>query len=314
MNRVAGFGGNGAIAYVENSYPASRDYPVVKVANAAGYFVAPTRYDVAIALRGAEVAPDGTPDLTGVWDSSDKRAYPLSSWSDAIMPTGADDPRMTTGKRQALVDLATYSLCAGQTKAGPYGNAPLPLGLVERGFEALADVAAVDPDVELTDHDVSHCANPTFDRTDLDRDLLGEIAPQPQACDQVGHGPCGVAGGGTSPTPPPYVVIGLTRPGSNQLVRRVEPGRRYTVRVTTNAEAAPRYFAPIGRGEHFAGRGQPFRKVSVQGDKRRWARTTRVTFGRGVWRLGVRIGSTMTVLRLQRRHTSEPGAAGVAAP
>ena len=53
-----------------------------------------------------------------------------------IIPTGADDPRMTTAKRQTLADFMYYSLCAGQTKAGPYGYSPLPLNLVQAGLPA----------------------------------------------------------------------------------------------------------------------------------------------------------------------------------
>ena len=36
-----------------------------------------------------------------------------------IIPTGANDPRMTTAKRQTLADFMYYSLCEGQSKAGP---------------------------------------------------------------------------------------------------------------------------------------------------------------------------------------------------
>ena len=63
-----------------------------------------------------------------------------------IIPTGADDPRMTTAKRQTLGDFLYYSLCEGQQKAGPLGYSPLPLNLVQAGFEQLAKLKPADPD------------------------------------------------------------------------------------------------------------------------------------------------------------------------
>ena len=52
-----------------------------------------------------------------------------------IIPTGGSDTRMTTAKRQTLADFIYYSLCGGQTSAGSYGYSPLPLNLVQAGFE-----------------------------------------------------------------------------------------------------------------------------------------------------------------------------------
>ena len=117
-----------------------------------------------------------------------------------IIPTGDDDPRMSTAKRQTLADFMYYSLCAGQTKAGPYGYSPLPLNLVQAGFQQIAKLKAADPDVDLTDRDVRSCNNPTFDGKNLNSNVLAEIAPQPAACDKVGAGPCGTDTGTNKPT------------------------------------------------------------------------------------------------------------------
>ncbi len=51
-----------------------------------------------------------------------------------IIPTSNTDRRMTPAKRQTLADFLTYSLCAGQSEAGPYGYSPLPLNLVKAAF------------------------------------------------------------------------------------------------------------------------------------------------------------------------------------
>ncbi|ABL80440.1 MULTISPECIES: phosphate ABC transporter substrate-binding protein PstS [unclassified Nocardioides] len=206
MNTIKGFAGNGTIGYVEYSYPLNADYPVVKVLNRAGYFVEPTQYNTAVALTKAKINQDKgsqlylTQILDGVYTNPDPRAYPISSYSYMIIPTGKDDPRMTTAKRQTLADFMYYSLCAGQTKAGPYGYSPLPLNLVQAGFQQLAKLKAADSGVDLTARDVTSCNNPTFDGKNLSHNVLADKAPQPAACDKVGEGPCGTATGTNQPS------------------------------------------------------------------------------------------------------------------
>ncbi len=62
-----------------------------------------------------------------------------------LIPTGANDTRMTTNKRQTLVDFLSYSLCEGQGKAGAYGYSPLPLNLVQAGFDQVAKLGPPTP-------------------------------------------------------------------------------------------------------------------------------------------------------------------------
>lgn len=201
MNTIAGFAGNGTIGYVEYSYPVNKDYPVVKVLNKGGFFVEPTQYNVAVALTKAKINQDKnsqlylTQILDDVYRHTDPRAYPVSSYSYMIIPIGSTDQRMTTAKRQTIADFMYYSLCAGQTKAGPYGYSPLPLNLVQAGFEQINKLKAADPAVDLTDRDVKSCNNPTFDGKNLSKNQLAEIAPQPASCDKVGEGPCGFDSG-----------------------------------------------------------------------------------------------------------------------
>jgi len=206
MNTISGFAGNGTIGYVEYSYPLNKDYPVVKVLNKAGYYVEPTQYNTAVALTKAQINQDPssqlylTQILDNVYTNPDPRAYPISSYSYMIIPTGATDVRMTTAKRQTLADFLYYSLCAGQTKAGPYGYSPLPLNLVQAGFEQIAKLKEADPAVDLTDRDVRSCNNPTFDGKNLSKNKLAQIAPQPAACDKDGAGPCGTDTGTNQPS------------------------------------------------------------------------------------------------------------------
>ena len=196
MNTVASAAGNGTIAYVEYSYPVNKGYPVVKVLNAAGFYVEPTQYAVAVALTAARINTDQASDLyltqilDGVYTNPDPRTYPLSSYSYMLLPTGASDQRMTTNKRQTLVDFMFYSLCEGQGKAGAYGYSPLPLNLVQAGFEQIAKLGTADPAVDVANRDATKCNNPTFVAGDLSRNRLAEVAAAPAACDQSGVGPC----------------------------------------------------------------------------------------------------------------------------
>lgn len=218
MNTISGFAGDGSIGYVEYSYPVNKRYPVVKVLNKAGYYVEPTQYATAVALTKAKINQDKsdptkylTQILDDVYTNPDPRAYPVSSYSYMIIPTGASDSRMTTAKRQTIADFLYYSICAGQAQAGPFGYSPLPLNLVQAGFSQIALLKKADPAVDLTDRDVTSCNNPTFDGTNLNKNRLAEIAPNPPACDKVGEGPCGDATGTNTQTP----GGGTTAPGTD---------------------------------------------------------------------------------------------------
>jgi phosphate transport system substrate-binding protein len=206
MNTISGFAGNGTIGYVEYAYPLNKDYPVVKVLNEGGYYVEPTQYNVAVALTKARINEDRssplylTQILDGVYNATDPRAYPLSSYSYMIIPTGASDQRMTTAKRQTLGDFMYYSLCEGQAKAGPYGYSPLPLNLVQAGFTQLAKLKDADPAVDIANRDATRCNNPTFVAGNLKENKLAQIAPRPAACDKEGEGPCGTATGTGEPS------------------------------------------------------------------------------------------------------------------
>ncbi|HEV2797004.1 MAG TPA: substrate-binding domain-containing protein, partial [Nocardioides sp.] len=206
MNTISGFAGNGTIGYVEYAYPLNKDYPVVKVLNKGGFYVEPTQYNVAVALTQARINEDTssplylTQILDGVYNATDPRAYPLSSYSYMIIPTGAQDQRMSTAKRQTLGDFMYYSLCEGQAKAGPYGYSPLPLNLVQAGFTQLAKLKEADPAVDVENRDATKCNNPTFVAGNLKQNKLAQIAPQPAACDQEGDGPCGTSTGTGEPS------------------------------------------------------------------------------------------------------------------
>ena len=196
MNFVASSAANGAIGYDEYSYALGKDYPVIKLGNAARYYTAPTQYNVAVALTTAKINLDrNSPnyllqDLTKVYSYSDPRAYPMSSYSYLIIPTASDDPRMTTAKRQTLADFLNYSVCEGQAEMGPIGYSPLPINLAQASFDQVAKLKAADKAVDISRSDVTKCNNPTFIKGQPTRNYLAEIAPKPLSCDAEGAGPC----------------------------------------------------------------------------------------------------------------------------
>jgi phosphate ABC transporter phosphate-binding protein len=187
MNRVKA--ANGSIGYLGNGYVVTMaDMPVAAVENAAGYFISPASYGVSVGLSSP----------------TDPRAYPLARYESAIVPTSPTDPRMTTAKRQTLVDFFSYAVCEGQQSAtGWLGYGPLPGNLVADAFTEIAKIAAGDGGVDLTGRDLGGCGTPDHA---LD-------APMPQACQERGSGPCGTFGPPTNTQAP--TVDGLARVGAS---------------------------------------------------------------------------------------------------
>jgi ABC-type phosphate transport system substrate-binding protein len=196
MNFIKSKDANGSIGIEEYSYPLLSNYPAVKLLNQAGYFTLPTQYNVAVALTKAVINNDAsspnylTQNLDNVYTNPDPRTYPLSSYVYAIIPTAANDSRMTTAKRQTLADFLYYSICQGQAEIGPIGYSSLPINLVQAGFDQIGKLKTADSGVDLTRRNVSTCNNPTFLAGHPNVNHLAQIAPQPPACDHVGAGLC----------------------------------------------------------------------------------------------------------------------------
>lgn len=201
-NGVAGYVsqdyGEGAITYVEYSYALRSGFPVAKVLNAAGYYVEPTANAVAVALLKAAINTNsGSADyltqiLDGVYNNSDPRTYPLSSYSYMIVPTQVAGI-FTERKGITLSTFATYMLCEGQQQATALGYSPLPMNLVLAGFDQIARI----PGSSGTAPNINSCNNPTFKPGDSpSSNQLALTAPQPAACDKQGSTQCATGTGG----------------------------------------------------------------------------------------------------------------------
>jgi phosphate transport system substrate-binding protein len=189
--------GEGAIGYVNYSYALNAHYPVAKVLNHAGYYTEPTPQNVAVSLLQAKIntnksSPDYlTQQLDGVYNDSDKRNYPLSSYSYMILPLKVQGT-FTKDKGKTLGAFSYYFMCQGQQTAPQLGYSPLPINLVQAGFDQIRRI----PGVQAQNINIRGCNNPTF--TTSGRNKLAETAPYPAACDKKGAAPCTTGSGGAT--------------------------------------------------------------------------------------------------------------------
>lgn len=193
------------ITYVEYSYARGAQFPVAKILNAAGYYSEPTAENVAVSLTAAQIETENqdpryylTQKLEGVYNFDDARTYPLSSYSYMVIPTAATG-QFNAEKGRTLRTFLAYALCTGQQEADPLGYSPLPINLVQAGFDQVQKIpvpAGTDP----ADIEISRCGNPTFSADG--RNTLAETAPQPPACDRQGTSQCSQGTGGARASTP----------------------------------------------------------------------------------------------------------------
>ena len=197
----------GAIGYVNYSYALGNSFPVAKVLNAAGFYTEPTPQNVAVSLLQAKINTDAsnpavylTQNLDGVYTDADPRNYPLSSYSYLILPTTLGG-QFNEEKGTTLGAFSYYAMCQAQQQSASLGYSPMPINLVEAGFEQIRKI----PGVVVQDIDVTKCNNPTFSPDGSN--LLADTAPQPQACDQLGFpSQCSNGTGGMSNVPTAVLV------------------------------------------------------------------------------------------------------------
>lgn len=199
-NGVSGYvaqeGNVGTITYVEYSYAvATTGFPVAKILNESGYYTEPTAQNVAVSLTNAKIGSDLTQQLEGVYgDRTDRRNYPLSSYSYMIIPT-AQEANFNPQKGKALGAFAYYFLCEGQRSVDRLGYSPLPVNLVQAGLEQVRRI----PGVSAENIDLKNCKNPTFSADGTN--TLAKTAPQPPECDKKGATQCDTGtGGNKTPT------------------------------------------------------------------------------------------------------------------
>ncbi len=191
----------GAIGYVNYSYALGTQFPVAKVLNAAGYYTEPTPQNVAVSLLQAQINTDEsnpavylTQNLEGVYTDTDPRIYQLSSYSYLILPTTIAG-QFNEQKGKTLGAFSYYAMCQAQQQSASLGYSPMPINLVQAGFDQIRKI----PGVVVQDINIAACKNPTFAADGSN--LLADQAPQPQACDKQGPLQCTNGTGGLSNVP-----------------------------------------------------------------------------------------------------------------
>jgi phosphate transport system substrate-binding protein len=191
---------DGAVGYVNYSYALNAGFPVVKVLNASGYYTEPTPDNVAVSLLKAQINTDAssqdylTQKLDGVYADTDRRTYPLSSYSYLILPTVVQG-QFSTAKGKTLGAFSYYAMCQGQQESASLGYSPMPINLVQASFDQIRKI----PGVVVQNITIQDCHNPTFSPDGTN--LLADNAPFPPDCDKIGPVQCTTGTGGAKNTP-----------------------------------------------------------------------------------------------------------------
>ncbi len=236
--------------------------------NKAGYFTLPHAVQRG---GGADRRPRSTTTrndpnyltqkLDKVYVNPDKRTYPLSSYVYAIIPTAADDSRMTTAKRQTDRGLPRALDLRGPVRGRPDRLLAAPINLVQSGFTQVNKLKLADDGVQFDAsiiQDVKNCHNPTFVAGKPAQNYLAKIAPVPGRVRPPGPG--SVRRGRRAPSTRTRTTTARCRhdPAAGPVARQGREGRRRRPRQRHRARAAaPRATVrpePPRHGRHRRGR------------------------------------------------------------
>jgi len=127
-------------AIVDQADAAAFNFPVAKILNHAGAYVAPTAASMTAAIRDMTTNPDGITRATNE-TSTDKSAYPLTMVQYAMVPTGG----IAKAKAAKIAQFLDFAAGGGQvngTSPGqlPDGYLPLPASLRAQTIKAANQV------------------------------------------------------------------------------------------------------------------------------------------------------------------------------
>ena len=153
------------IGYDEFGYAKVYNDNVAWVQNASGNWVQPYAVNISAALQSAQLAPDTSQNLTGVYTSTNPLAYPISAYSYILVQCAPNSARSTCtspypnqGIANTMAEFMDYVACAGQVSMSQIGYAPLPPPLSQFLANAVGWMLG-QPAQQLN---ASNCSNPTF--------------------------------------------------------------------------------------------------------------------------------------------------------
>jgi phosphate transport system substrate-binding protein len=182
------------IGYDEFGYAKVYNDNVAWVQNASGNWVQPFAVNISAALASAQLSPDTSQNLSGVYTSTNPLAYPISAYSYILVqcaPTPArptcTSPYPNQGIASTMAQFMGYVACAGQVNMAAIGYAPLPPQLSQFLANAVGWMLG-QPAQQLSP---SNCSNPTFHGS------LGAGA-SPPPLPPIGNAPGASGAGGAS--------------------------------------------------------------------------------------------------------------------
>ena len=122
-----------ALGYVELTIAIQQHLGYGSVRNPSGNFVKADFGSVSAAAASQNIPADFRVSIV---NSSDRRAYPISSFSWFLVPEKIDDPR----KRATILEFIRWILTDGQKMATGLNYAPLPVEVVTKELQALSRV------------------------------------------------------------------------------------------------------------------------------------------------------------------------------
>ncbi|NCY16648.1 MAG: phosphate ABC transporter substrate-binding protein [Actinobacteria bacterium] len=168
-DQIAQFIGSGqglwSIGYDEFGYAKVYDVPAAWVENAAGQSVLPYAENISAALESAALRPDLSQELSGVYNSTNPIAYPISAYSYIVTQCTVSGDRPTcqgsypnSGITETLARWLRYIACEGQVNMARIGYSPLPPNLSQEVANSVARLTG-EPAEQLS---AANCANPRF--------------------------------------------------------------------------------------------------------------------------------------------------------
>jgi phosphate transport system substrate-binding protein len=174
---VASDSGKWAIAYDEFGYAKTYGAPAAWVQNASGAYVQPYAENISAALESATLRPDLSQELSGVYNSGNPLAYPLSAYSYLVTQCAPVPDRPTChgpysngGVIDTLTPWMRYIACEGQVNMARIGYSPLPPNLSQEIANSIGRLRGSPPETL----NAANCANPRFSGS------LGADASSPQ--------------------------------------------------------------------------------------------------------------------------------------
>jgi len=154
-----------SVGYDEFGYSKVYNAPSAWIENAAGEWILPYAENISAALEDARLRPDLSQELSGVYNSGNPKAYPISAYSYIVTqcvpspdrPT-CKGPYSNPGVTETLALWLRYIACDGQVNMAKIGYSPLPPNLSQEVANSISRLTG-QPAEQLS---AANCANPRF--------------------------------------------------------------------------------------------------------------------------------------------------------